>query len=237
MKKLIRFWQKLPAKNQAVIHLLTVLVLVWFIYVLLGCPAFTAKGAFRRAEKAAMVGPAAVIGQFRPTGYDCDAIVLGQDPEAVYLFVMNRWNPEASELVYRKKEGSMTLLAAPGNILYQYEMQARIPIVLFDSCKEATRAELDLTVYTDSFEKTYPLSAKREGDGYFAFDLVARNAGALGEEGKALRLLQEISSNSMAGNVNVSFPATVRFYDASGALILEETACIRSVAAQTRQDN
>ncbi|MBQ5835430.1 MAG: hypothetical protein IIW37_05160 [Bacteroidaceae bacterium] len=41
----------------------------------------------------------------------------------------------------------------------------------------------------------------------------------------------------MAGNVNVSFPAAVRFYDASGNLILEETTHIRSAAAQAQAQN
>jgi len=44
--------------------------------------------------------------------------------------------------------------------------------------------------------------------------------------------LQEICSNSMAGNLDVAFPATVRIYDRAGTLILEEDSTIRSAAAQ-----
>ena len=234
MKKLKIYLQRLPAKTQVLLHLLTVLMLLSLIYVFLGCPAFTAKEAFRRAEKAAMVGPATIIGQLQPPGYDCDAIVLGQDSESVYLFVMNRLNPSASQMIYRKKEGIVTVLAAPGDTLYQYEVRARIPLILFDSCPDAARAELDLTLRADSFEKTYQLSADRKSTGYFYFDLQALNPGALGEEGAALRLLQEICSNSMAGNPDVSFPVAVRFYDDAGNLIREETTVIRSVAAQAR---
>lgn len=234
MKKLKIYLQRLPAKTQVLLHLLTVLMLLSLIYVFLGCPAFTAKEAYRRAEKAAMVGPATIIGQLKPPGYECDAIVLGQDIESVYLFVMDRLNPSASQMIYRKKEGAVTILAAPGDTLYQYEVRARIPLILFDSCPNAVRAELDLTVHADSFEKTYHLSAERESTGFFCFDLQTLNPGALGAEGAALRLLQEISSNSMAGNTSVSFPAEVRLYDASCALILEESTCIRSAAAQAQ---
>ena len=232
MNQLKKHWQKLSAKKQVCIHLLTIFLLLFLIYSFLGCPPLSAKGGFRRAEKASMLGPATILGQVHPDGYPCDAIVLGKDPEGVYLYVMDRWRPEASELVYRKKQGSLTLLAVPGDTLYQYEVHAQIPVFLFDDYADVVRAEVDLTVYTDSFEKTYSLAADREEDGYFAFDLVARDVGLLGAEGEALRMLQEISSNSMAGNVNVSFPAAVRFYDASGNLILEETTHIRSAAAQ-----
>ena len=237
MKKLKIYLQRLPAKKQVLLHLLAVLMLLGLIYVFLGCPAITPTGAFRRAEKAAMVGPATVIGQFQPAGYDCDALVLGRDPEAVYLFVMNRWDPAASQMIYRQTEDNVTVLATPGKILYQYEVRARIPLILFDSCPDAARAELDLTLHADSFGKTYQLSATRESAGYFYFDLSTQNPGSLGDEGKALRLLQEICSNSMAGNPDISFPVTVRFYDDTGNLIREETSAIRSVAAQARNDN
>ena len=140
MKKLIKYWQKLTAKQQVCIHLVSILLLVCLIYVFLGCPPLTAENAFRRAEKASMVGPATILGQCQPAGYDCDALVLGQDMEGVYLYVMNRWSPENSELIYRKKEGSLTVLAAPGDTLYQYEVRARIPLILFDSCPSAVRA-------------------------------------------------------------------------------------------------
>ena len=232
MKKLTKFFQLLPAKARVCIHLTAVLLLLFLIYAFLGAPALSIEGTFRRAEKAAMVGPSAILGQIRPEEYPCDAIILGEDSSGVYLYVMHRWDPESSELIYREKDGPVTLLAAPGSTLYQYEFQARIPIILFDSCKEASQAELDLTVYAGSFEKTYHLAATREAEGYFAFDLLTRDVGLLGAEGEALRMLQEISSNSMAGNINVSFPAAVRFYDASGNLILEETTRIRSAAAQ-----
>jgi hypothetical protein len=181
-----------------------------------------------------MVGPSTILGQFQPEEYPCDGLILGQDPEAVYLYVIHKGSPETSELIYRKKEGAVTLLAAPGTALLQFEYQAHIPVILYDSCKEAVRAEVDLMVYFGDFRQTYALTAQREGDGYFAFDLVARNAGTLGEEGEALRLLQEVCSNSMAGNADIAFPAAVRLYDAAGALILEETTYIRSAAAQAQ---
>ena len=235
MKKPRKFWHRLPAKLKVCVHLLTVSLLLFLIYAFLGAPAFSSEGTFRRAEKAALVGPATVLGQIRPEGYPCDGIILGEDASGVYLYVMHRWNPEASELIYRQKQGTMTLLAAPGDTLYQYEYQARIPLILFDGCSnDAARAEVDLTLSSGSFEKTYPLEADRESDGFFYFDLNVRDAGALGEEGNALRLLQEICSNSMAGNPDISFPAAVRLYDASGSLIREETVFIRSAAAQLR---
>ena len=232
MNQLKKRCQKFSAKKQVCIHLLIIFLLLFLIYSFLGCPPLSAKGGFRRAEKASMVGPATILGQIHPDGYPCDAIVLGQDTEGVYLYVMDRWTPESSELVYRKKQENLTLLAVPGDTLYQYEVHAQIPIFLFDDYADAVRAEVDLTLRTESFEKTYPLEANRESEGFFRFDLVARNAGSLGEEGNALRLLQEISSNSMAGNSDTVFPAVVRLYDASGTLLLEETTRICSAAAQ-----
>lgn len=237
MNHLRKHWQKLSAKKQVCLHLLSICLLLPLVYIFCGCPAFTAKGAFRRAERAAMVGPSTILGMITPTGSPYDAIVLGEDSEAVYLYAMDRWDLKASELVYRQKQGSLTLLAAPGDTLFQYELQANVPIVLFDCHEDALRAELDLTLTADTFEKAYHLSADRESDGYFSFLLSTRNPGALGQEGAALRRLQEICSNSMAGNLNTAFPATVRLYDQSGALILEEELHIRSAAALAQVSN
>ena len=232
MKKLRRFWHRLSARTHVCIHLLTVLLLLFLIYAFLEAPALSVEGTFRRAEKAALVGPATILGQVQPEGYPCDSIILGEDATGVYLYVMHRWDPEASELIYREKQGTMTLLTAPGDTLYRYEQHARIPLVLFDGCQDAVRAEVALTLRSGSFEKTYLLEAHRESEGFFCFDLNVRDAGALGEEGDALGLLQEICSNSMAGNTDIAFPAAVRLFDVSGNPVREETVLIRSAAAQ-----
>lgn len=228
-------WQRLPARTQVLLHLAAITALLFLTYVFMGCPAVTVRSAFRRAEKAAMVGPSDILAQLRPADYPYDALVLADDGDAVTVFALDRRDGNRTELVYREKTGDVTVLAAPGDTLFQYESRAVLPLIVFDNYANACRAELELTLRSGTFEKTYALEAVRENMGYFQFSLTAVAESSLGDEGRALRLLQEICSNSMAGNLDVAFPAAVRLYDDSGLLLFEDTLYLRSAAAQAQQ--
>lgn len=234
MQNLKKHWQQLSAKKQVFFHAVTVVTLLFLCYAFLGCPALTVRGAFRRAQKAALTGPSVILAQMEPRNYPYDALIAARDEDGVVLFACDRKDPGRTELVYREEPGPVTILAAPGDTLLQFETKAVIPVVLFHERDDAFRAEAELTLQSDQFEKTYLLSAEREQDGCFCFLLTAQNAASLGEEGIALQLLQEVCSNSMAGNLDVEIPATVRLYDRAGALILKESCTIRSAAAQAQ---
>jgi len=232
MTSLKKSWQRLSAKKQVFLHAAAVLLLLFLCYAFLGSPAFTVRSAFHRAEKAAMTGPSEILGKLEHPNYPFDALVAARDQDAVVLFAYDRKDPARSELVYRKKAGQIAVLAAPGDTLLQFETSAVVPLAVFHDRADGFRAELELTLQTGSFEKVYHLSSDQTETGCFFFLLEAVNAPNLGDEGIALGLLQEICSNSMAGNLDVAFPATVRIYDRAGTLILEEDSTIRSAAAQ-----
>lgn len=231
MKQLHTKWNRLSAKQQVAIHLSAVIILLFLCYVFLGCPPLNLQQAFRRAEKASMTGPAEILAQLHPAGYPYHGLVLARSGKDVAVFAYDRKDPSRSQLVYRENAGDLAVLAAPGDVLYQYEHTAAVPLVLFDGYKTAVRAQLDITLQHDGFQKTYSLETLREHPSCFCFLLSVRGAGPLGEEGAALRQLQEICSNSMAGNLDVQIPVTVQLYDGEDALILESESVIRSAAA------
>ena len=237
MKQLHTKWNRLSAKQQVAFHLSAVIILLFLCYVFLGCPPLNLQQAFRRAEKASMTGPAEILAQLHPAGYPYHGLVLARSGEDVAVFAYDRKDPSRSQLVYRENAGDLAVLAAPGDVLYQYEHTATVPLVLFDGHKTAVRAELDITLQHDGFQKTYSLETLREHPSCFCFLLSVRGAGPLGDEGAALRQLQEICSNSMAGNLDVAIPVTVRLYDGEDALILESESVIRSAAAQAQAEN
>lgn len=240
MKKLRILLSRLPRKVRICLNILAIALMVFLIYVFAGSPAFTVTTAFRRAEKAQLVGPSEILAQLKPSGTEYDHLVLADTHDSVTLFAYDRWNSRLTTLVYHEKTGPITVTAAPGSTHFWAASSASVPVFIFDSYPDAVRAELDLTLSAsyggEDFEKTYYLTAEREADGYFAFTLKARNAPTLGAEGKAIYILQTICSNSMADTLDVSIPATVRLYDAQDTLIAEETLTIRSAAAQARDN-
>lgn len=241
MKKLRILLSQLPRKVRICLNILVIAVTVFLIYVFAGCPAFTVSTAFRRAEKAQLVGPSEILAQLNPEGTAYDHLVLASTGDSVTLFGYDRWDPRLTTLVYREKTGPITVAAAPGDTHFWAEPKASIPVFVFDSHPDALRAELDITLSAtyegEYFEKTYCLTAARESSGYFAFTLEAANIRNLGAEGRAIYILQNICSNSMADTLDVAIPATVRLYDSQGSLLLEENLTIRSTAAQARSNN
>lgn len=238
MKKLSVLFSRLPRKIRICLNILAIALTVFLIYIFAGSPAFTVAAAFRRAEKAQLVGPSEILAQLHPTGTEYDHLVLASTDGSVTLFAYDRWDSRLTTLVYRPKTGPVTVAAAPGDVHFWSASTANVPVFVFDSYPNAVRAELELTLSTsydgEDFEKTYHLESDREGSGYFAFTLEARKNPALGPEGRAIYLLQNICSNSMADTLDVAIPATVRLYDAQNILIAEEAITIRSAAAQAR---
>lgn len=241
MRKLRMLVSRLPRKARICLNILTIALAVFLIYVFAGSPAFTVTTAFRRAEKAQLVGPSEILARLRPEGAEYDHLVLAATEDSVTLFAYDRWDSRLTTLVYREKTGPITVLAAPGSTHFWAESSASVPVFVFDSHPDAVRAELELTLSAsykgEDFEKTYCLTASRESSGYFAFTLEARNAPTLGAEGRAIYILQNVCSNSMADTLEVAIPATVRLYNGQDALIAEEALTIRSAAALARNDD
>ena len=236
MKKSIKKrWQKLPMRLRAVTNLLGILLSLFLIYIMIGSPVFSVRDAYRRTEKANLVGPSEILAQVRIKGTPYDHLVLAKGEDSVTLFSFSR-GKQGGELVYIETEGALTIAAAPDSTYYPLETRAVIPVVLFDNCPTAVRAEVDLTLSADWKDKpeqrTYILSADREYEGCFLFTIEAAGSPMLGGEGMLLQTLLQVTGNSMADTANLNIPAAVRLYDDADNLLVEETIAIRSAAAK-----
>lgn len=223
MKKLLKRWQRLPVKFRACTNIALICLCALLIYIFVGAPAITPRQAFRRAERAQLVGPAEILEELHVGGYPYNRLILADDGDGVILFTYNRWNRAATELLYAEKTGDMTLAAAPDQTFYPKENHAAVALILYHEGSRAVRAELDLTLTADyegeTHEKTYSLQSLMSLDRCFLFSIEAHSQSALGAEGQLLLQLQNGSRNTI--------PATVRLYDADDNLIREETVLIQ----------
>jgi hypothetical protein len=231
-----------------VLNLVLLAVVLLLFYISIGCPAFTPEQQFRKEEKAYLVGPAKILDNIsleKYTGYSpYNRLILATSDEGVSLFQCDKTDLDINKLVYRKKQGDVTVLSLPAISISEFEsaVYLEIPIIVFDSFPKAVRAEMEIELTSlygpdeGLFQKEYALTAERDAEGYFLFALSASSANRferLGLEGQALYLLTEFSDdNPTNSNVNRAIPVTVRFYDHSDNMIAEQHIEIRTPAGE-----
>ena len=254
MKKLKRFRKSIPRKCRIAMNLAAAAVLLMFIYICFGCPAFTLEQQFRREEKAYLVGPSEIITTIELTNNEFDRMIVADDGDGLITYCCDvpsyRW--DSGLFVYREKAEGMNLLAMPSYHFGTFDAYLDLPIVLLHDEPKAARAELELTlgkgfdiqetvtdasgtVIRQDFEKTYCLESETAGTGFFIFMLHAgTDSGQMLEdttEGFVLKRFARMFAES--GMYLYEYvPATVRLYDRAGNLITEETITVRSRAGQ-----
>lgn len=226
-------------------NLLLAAVLFCLFYIFAGCPDMTAEQAYRREMQRRMLGPGEVIGTVNVDINGYDRLLLGETEEGVTLYCYeqanlglikgNTFSSWEGTLTYREKGETVTLLAAPGVNAWRDEIH--LPLVLFDECPKAVRAELDVCIEDeyDSQKYTfrYSLSAERKFGGYFVFDLYAENEDETGGswvEGCFIEWVSDLYADSFTRSGQ--YPATVRLYDEKDSLIYEEELFLRSAAGE-----
>lgn len=214
----------------------------FLLYVFSGCPAFTVEEQYRRAEKANLVGPAEILGtvELKDAYSVYDRLLLADDGEGVIMYLYRADDISNHRLVYREKMGEVTVPAAPSNDVFWWgRKEIEVPVLVFDSCPAAVRAELELELGCEfngeEFQKTYSLESYREKQGYFLFSIRASASYELGAEGCALSTLAQVSGHDFASYVETAIPATVRLYDEAGAKVYEKSLYIRSVAGEAHE--
>ena len=221
MKKQKQPYRKFPARVGAFVNLLGICLCLVLIYIFLGSPALTPRMAYRRAEKANLVGPGKILGVVDPEGQPYGSLVLAREEDAVMLYAWDRWDPARREFVYLESRGPMALAAAPGDKVLWLQPYTTIPVYLFDQSPEAVRAELELTLSGEyrgeRHTVTYSLESRREGEGYFGFTI--RSTTCLGAEGYLLSMLRHVTGNSMADTSRTGIQAAVRLYGAEDRLL------------------
>ena len=178
MRQIKRIWLRIPRKVRVLVNLLAIAIVGLALYIFIGCPAFTAEQLYRRLEKSNMVGPAEILTICDIENASYEHLLVADDGEGVVLFGYSNTLGDHHNLVYRKKTGDLTVLAAPDFRFFGAEEYVLdLPVFLFDEYPAAARAELEMTLSTTLndvyFEKNYFLESQREGEGYFRFNIHA----------------------------------------------------------------
>lgn len=262
MKKLKRAWLNIPRKIRVGINVLATIFLIFALYILLECPAFTHEQKFRRMEKAELVGPSQILAGFDQESLGYNHLILAETAEAIILF-QSSGNPwDQGRLTYREKTGPVTILTVPRLGWHLYDAPViDLPVFVFHDYHNAVRAELDLEfgegmswytdvnssygdqTFTTTYEKTWHLESDQPQDGFFRFDIHAEPEGETLTDDyyKTWRPFTsegqalEVFSHMMEDGdsyIYAAIPAVVRFYNEANTLIAEEHLTIRSLTGQ-----
>ena len=252
MRKLKNFWLNIPRWVRTIGNLVLLLLIAVVFYVCIGTPTLTEEQAFRRAEKAQLVGPSTILFNEDVESYDYRHLILAETDYGVITYVSDEtWNPK---LCYTAKTGDVTVVAAPkGPFNWGYSNWAvKLPVFVVDDVPDAVRAELEIDIvgtYVIHLNNEmlqiplyhhYSLESTREEENFFQFaielpfldqyDGYGYNTDAEhGADGYALDLLAETFSNqdNQLPRSSASITATVRLYDESGSLIVERNLTLR----------
>lgn len=225
--------EKIPRKTQVFINLGLILVLPFVIYLLLSSPVSNVEAAFRRAEKANLVGPSKILGIETVDGMWGDTYVIGDNGDSAILYLCNRPTAggfhysSAYNLIYRPKMGSVSVYG-----LHRFAfglLDDTYPLIVMDDYPEAVRAELELDLcWQDSetlapFRKAYSLSAVREQPGYFRMDIVLDSSRDDQLEREAIEQLSGWIADPPTYLAEASCLADVRLYNEADELICQQT--------------
>ncbi|MBP3674619.1 MAG: hypothetical protein J6J18_12405 [Oscillospiraceae bacterium] len=256
MKKLKNLWLGIPRWVRAIGNMVLVLLIAVVFYVCIGAPTLTEEQAFRRAEKAQLVGPSTILFIEDVESYDYRHLILAETDYGVVTYVSDEtWDPK---LCYTAKTGDVTVVAAPkGPFKWGYSNWAvKLPVFVVDDVPGAVRAELEIDIVGTyvinlngeklqiPLDHHYSLESTREEENFFQFAIelpfVERYDGYTyipdaeaehGADGYALDLLAEAFSNqdNQLPRSNASITATVRLYNESDELIVEQDLTLREM--------
>ena len=211
-------------KLKTCLHIVCILVLLLVLYAFMGLPVPSFKMEYRLAEKAAMVGPAKILGihKYTRTG--------SYDKKYTYEILVARTNHSVilydGKLYCRKDLGENLILVRPGNGM----------LVLFDEHPEAAWADVHMKITTTSdtgkpvVKSVFLEAVKRDGDGYFLLP-IPRDDGTTD-----FSTLDPVGTGGQIGGEANVIPAYVRLYDKDGNEILAEAVDILTPAIIAHQE-
>lgn len=200
------------------------------LYIFAGAPVFSATQAFRRVERKNLVGPSEVLAILDISDECFESLLIADDGKGVIMFPIHEKYSRSTSLYYQEKTGPVTVMAAPTP--REPDAIEMLTVILFDDMPDAAGAELTLSLSAAEwtgveFAKDYTLTARREYDGFFRFELRHTAGDEYYEtESYAFSELSEITD--CFSNPDVHIPATVNLFDSSGSLIYEQNMVLTS---------
>ena len=252
MIRLKFYWLNIPRPIRALINIIAVAVVAVTFYVCIGAPTFTTEQAFRREERANLLGPSTILFNEKVENYTFGEVILAETENSVITWVDDDW----FGFNYHEKTGDITVVTAPAYWFNfgQHWFEVNLPVFVVDDHPEAVQAVLELDIQgvfvhnhngqrlEEPLNHQFSLNANREKDGFFQFQMLLPyldqfdENGAIekihGPDGYALDALADTFTNAM--NVmnpqsNVSITAVVRLYDAQENLVAEKELVLRTM--------
>lgn len=250
MRKLKNIWLNIPRPYRVMINSLVSLVILSLFYVSIGAPVPHPNLAFRRTERANLVGPSTILFSEEVDHYYYDHLVVAETEQGVITWV----DDDSWGFNYLEKTGDITVVAAPKEPFdwgYGY-WASTLPVFLVDDHPEAVRAELELDIVGyyahnlngellhEPLDHHFSLTADREQEGCFYFPLTLDFLDPLNEtnathgvDGYALDMLSQNFTNFwnvVNPRSSADITATVRLYDESDTLIEERDMVLRTMS-------
>lgn len=181
MKKLKEFWLGVPRPLRTFVNLMVTFALLVTFYVCIGSPTLHNTQAFRRKERANLLGPSTILFNERVENYTYGHLILAETDNCVITWVDDiTWG-----FNYHEKTGDMTLVTGP-KWWFDYGLEnweVCLPVFLLDDYPEAVYADMELHIQgtyihslngdrlEETLDHSFYLSASRDEDGYFYFPL------------------------------------------------------------------
>ena len=221
--------RKLSKKMRILRNILLIVLLLSMAQFFSGLPYPLMEFQYRLDERAYMVGPGEILGVEEIDFSWCDRIIVSETEEGAILWIYGP-DYDRSALAYHKRGTGSLLMAPPGYLGYiMMTGELYLPLVLFDDCTKATRAEIQFTISDtingEPFEKTYHLTAERRVQGYFLFQIDDASMGVTWAEQLALERFAEYASNQDQ-SLDYSIPIHICYYDSLNNLVAREEIAV-----------
>lgn len=246
MKKHPTQREALPRPVRTIIHSFVILLCVVIMLVVAHLPALTPQAQYRRLEQGYMIGPARILGT-EIVSDNGERLLIGKSDTELMLYrymesdfsLFADHDELSTDLVCREKHGGLTILVAGGrNPHFNHADEFNLPIILFDDHPRAIRAEVEFTLFLGEREEKegivrdeipFVLRSNRSNDGYFYFSIHHTKQTDHRYTYK-LETLASISAGRSFSYFNPDpTPVTVRLYDASNQLIVDQIICFRTI--------
>ena len=208
--------KKLSRKQKLLLFLAAGLISLFFIFHISEWNSPTPEFALRRMEKRRLIGPSEIIAKLDFTDSYYDHLWIGECEDGYITFEF--FDSIASERYYQLDYFPKTEDVTIFTTIDPYERETGepwLPIFLFQESRNASSAQLKLTVTGPESSDSYQLNGQKMNGGYFLFSLPTKEL-----KSEFFWLIQQAITDSyeeyvLTGTVEIQ----IDFYDSSGNLV------------------